>query len=196
MLYFGYETRWNTAKSLRKWFDRKCLRSLKPEERKHVRKYISDYRIHVFEAAWLSDEQLDLFHGDFRIILDYFNQMRKDRSCQPSKTVIDHVRAFLDLMSALTGDQRFNEIYPDIAKKGGQVSMCTIIDEYMEKGKETGYQEGVDVGADKKTVEFIAYIMRTHQLSYDEAADYLGVGSQKEKYRPAVEKTIQEGVQV
>jgi len=184
VLYFGYETRWNTAKSLKKWFDRKCLRSLKPEERKHVRKYIPDYRIHVFEAAWLECEQLDLFHGDFRIILDYFNQMRKDRSYQPSKTVIDHVRAFLDLLSALTGDQRFNEIYPDIAKKGGQVTMCTVIDQYIEKG------------VDKRTVEILVNVMQQRQITYDEAVDLLCLSdSDRKQYRSAVEEAMRETVQ-
>jgi len=60
---------------------------------------------------------------------------------------------------------------------------------------EIGREKGVDIGADKKTVEIIAYIMRTHHLTYDEAADYLGVGSEKEKYRSAVEEAMRETVQ-
>ena len=34
--------------------------------------YVADIKINVFEIAYLSDEQLNRFHSDFRIVADLF----------------------------------------------------------------------------------------------------------------------------
>lgn len=33
---------------------------------------VNDYRINLFEIAYLSNEQVNLFKSDFRIVADYF----------------------------------------------------------------------------------------------------------------------------
>lgn len=57
VLYFGYEKPWSSSKSL---LDRLTVSdALKP--------YVQDYRINVFEIAYLTPEQVKLFQSDFRI---------------------------------------------------------------------------------------------------------------------------------
>ena len=70
---------------------------------------MSDHRINVFEISFLTDEQTERFTSDFRIVADYFVQMRRNRDYVPSHRVIKHVDAVLKLLSALTRDNRFEE---------------------------------------------------------------------------------------
>ena len=64
VLYFGYEHRWNKPASLLK-----CL-----EIPKGLEPFVSDYNINIFEIAWLTDEKVDMFKSDFRIVADYGGQ--------------------------------------------------------------------------------------------------------------------------
>ena len=62
VLYFGYKSHWNGPKTLMSSMN--VLEELKP--------YVNDYRMNLFEIAWLSDEQVGMFQSDFRIVADYF----------------------------------------------------------------------------------------------------------------------------
>ena len=79
-----------------------------PEE---LKPFFNDYEIHVFDIAYLSDEEVERFQSDFRIVADYFVQMRKDPDNYiPSQKEIKHVDEVLKLMKALTGDDSIEEI--------------------------------------------------------------------------------------
>lgn len=69
VLYFGMK-RWDTAKSLKELLDI-------PEE---LELYVNDYRIHVIEVAYLTDEQVRMFQSDFRIVAEFFIQKRKTKN--------------------------------------------------------------------------------------------------------------------
>lgn len=74
-----------------------------------LKPFVNDYRLNLFEIAWLSDDEVKLFKSDFRIVIDYFVQMRKHRDYKPSKDTIKHVHELLQLMSVMTGDNRYEE---------------------------------------------------------------------------------------
>ena len=44
-----------------------------------LEEYVNDYKIHVFEIAYLTEDQVKLFRSDFRIVADYFVQKRKNK---------------------------------------------------------------------------------------------------------------------
>ena len=52
---------------------------------------MNDLKLNVFEVAFLTDEQIERFTSDFRIVADYFVQMRRDRDYVPSRQVVEHV---------------------------------------------------------------------------------------------------------
>ncbi len=52
---------------------------------------MNDLKLDVFEVAFLTDEQIERFTSDFRIVADYFVQMRRDRDYVPSRQVVEHV---------------------------------------------------------------------------------------------------------
>ena len=95
VLYFG-ERRWTAPRSL---YERIEV----PEE---LRPFVNDLKLNVFEVAFLADEQVERFTSDFKIVADYFVQMRRDRDYVPSRQVVEHVDAVLKLLSALTQNNR------------------------------------------------------------------------------------------
>ncbi len=73
---------------------------------KQLEPFVNDYKINLVEVAFL-DDQLDNFHSDFRIVAEYFINKRKNTDYLPSAQEIKHVDAFLKLMQALEGDDRY-----------------------------------------------------------------------------------------
>ena len=39
--------------------------------------YVSDYKVNLFEVAWLSDEQIAMFQSDFKVVADYFGRSER-----------------------------------------------------------------------------------------------------------------------
>jgi hypothetical protein len=89
----------------------------------------------VFDIAFLSEEQVLMFKSDFRIVADYFVQMRKHKTYKPTKDTIKHVDEVLKLMSVLTEDTRFEEVQKSERKVS---NMCQILDEVEARGEARG----------------------------------------------------------
>ena len=134
ILYFG-EKHWTQPRSL-------LERLSVPEE---LKPYVSDYRINVFEIAWLSDEQVQMFQSDFKFVADYFVQVRKNKDYIPSKETITHVHEVLQLMAALTNDRRFEDIQNE-TEKGERQTMCEILDRVEARGISIGEARGIKLG--------------------------------------------------
>jgi hypothetical protein len=123
VLYFGTKHHWNAPKSLHEALDI-------PER---FKRYVNDYKINLFEIAFLEPEQVAMFKSDFKIVADYFVQVRKNKDYIPSNDTIKHVDEVLKLMAALTGDHRF-ENYQNETQKGGSVKMCEVLDKIENRG--------------------------------------------------------------
>lgn len=100
VLYFG-KSRWKNHRSLYE-----CLNI--PEK---MKPFVNDYRIHVLEVSWLTKQELELFHSDFRVVAEYFVQARKNKDYCPTPQVLKHIHEVLQLISALTGDHRLEQNY-------------------------------------------------------------------------------------
>lgn len=121
VLYFG-QTRWNQPKNLKQVIH--VPKELEP--------YVNDYKIHVFEISWLSDEQVGMFRSDFGIVAEYFTQMRKNKNYAPSERQIQHVDEVLKLLSVFGEDGKLAELAESNEKKG-EKKMAGIIDRYIEE---------------------------------------------------------------
>ena len=95
-MYFGNK-RWEKPKSLCEAINISDV----------VKPFVSDYKINVFEIAYLSDEQINMFKSDFKIVADYFVQLRKNKNYVPSRKVIKHVAEVLQLLQILTGNKKY-----------------------------------------------------------------------------------------
>ena len=101
VLYFGYKKHWKGPKTLHGALD--IPAELKP--------YVSNHRMNLFEVAWLSREQVKQFKSDFRIVADYFVQMRENNDYQPDPVKMQHVQEVLQLLNVMDQDKRFEEAY-------------------------------------------------------------------------------------
>ena len=130
VLYFGYKRHWNQPENL-------LGRLNVPEE---LQPYVSDYKINIFEIAWLTDEEVSMFQSDFRLVADYFVQMRKNSGYVPPRDTIRHVHEFLQLMTVMTGDHRYEEAYG--TAEGRLSNMCEVMEAAEKKGIEQGLEQG------------------------------------------------------
>ena len=162
VLYLGYEKRWNYPKRL---FDVLDID-------KDIRPYVNDFKINLFEIAYLEREKIDLFKSDFRILADYLYQMRKNRDYIADETNIAHVEELLTLMSAMTGDNRFEETINDFKGKE-KVNMCEVLDRVEARGIEKGRLEGRQEG----TINTLISLVKDGILSLDEAAIRAGMSA-------------------
>lgn len=165
VLHFGME-KWNKNKSLSECFS--VSKELEP--------YFSDYRINVFDIAYLSDEQVAMFKSDFQIVADYFVQMRKNKDYQPSVKTIKHVDEILKLMSVLTEDTRFETVQNSERKVH---NMSEFLNAVEEKGRAQGRAQG-------RAEERIKAIKRLIQK--EQGKEFiLSLGYSEEEYREAEE---------
>ena len=142
VLYFGYE-RWSYPKNL--------IDILEIPE--GFEPYIGDYSMNLFEISYLSDETVSKFKSDFRYVAQVFTQSRLIHegkldhfSLAPGEIV--HSVEVLELLSVMTGDDRFERAYNE-SLQGGSVSMFTVLDFYENKGREEGLKEGLEKGLEQ-----------------------------------------------
>lgn len=131
VLYFGYKKRWDKPLSLKQ-----CL-----EIPKEFAEFVNDYKINLFEIAYLTRQQVALFKSDFRIVADYFVQMRESGDYIPNPQQIRHVQETMQLLSAMTRDDRFEEVCKEAAE-GGLKNMCEVLDKIEDRGRKEGRMEG------------------------------------------------------
>ena len=171
VLYFGYNSRWNQPKSL--------FELLEIDER--IKPYVNDFKINLFEIAYLDREKIDMFKSDFWILADYLYQMRVNKDYVAGDTVIEHVDELLMLMSAMTKDYRFEDTINEVKGKE-HVTMCEVLDRVEARGREEGIKEGIKEG----TVNILSSLVNDGILSIADAAKRAGIS--EESFRVYLER--------
>lgn len=119
--------------------------------------FVEDYRIRVFDIAFLDDAVIDCFTSDFKVVARFFKNKRLGRQAEVSqdRQTLTHVEALMDLFSAFTNDNRYREAYERtlrfMVERGEAVDMCSVIDYYVEKGMEQGIEQGIEL-ATRRTI--------------------------------------------
>ena len=156
VLYFGTEEKWSKAKHLYDCFE--IPEKLKP--------FVNDYKINVFNIAFLSQKTIAMFKSDFKIIAEYFRAKRLNQKYKGSKEKLKHANETLKMFSALTGDNSFEKVYNEDNFKKGGITMCDVVERIRDEGITEGILEGkADVirkmlDANALTIEQIADILK------------------------------------
>ena len=159
VLYLGYEKEWKYPKTLFEVLD--IDEDIKP--------YVNDFKINLFEIAYLDKEKINLFKSDFRILADYLYQMRVNKDYIADETTIEHVEELLTLMSAMTGDNRFEETINDLKGKE-KINMCEVLDRVEARGIEKGIEQGIEQGVKRGTINTLISLVNDGILSSYEAS--------------------------
>ena len=162
-LYFGYKKHWDKPLTLHGCLD--IPEGLKP--------YVNDYKINLFEIAYLTEEQVSLFKSDFRIVADYFVQMRKNNCYVAKPETIRHVHGLLELMAVMTNDQRFMEACNSIGKE--DANMCEVLDQIEKRGIEKGIEQGIKQGIEQGIEQTAINMLNAGKLSIEEISSYSGL---------------------
>ncbi|MCI6497375.1 MAG: Rpn family recombination-promoting nuclease/putative transposase [Lachnospiraceae bacterium] len=149
VLYFG-ERKWSRNKTLYETLN--ILDNIKP--------FVNDYKINVFEIAYMTSKEVEKFTSDFKIVADYFVQKRMKRDYKPINKAIKHVDELLKLMTVLTGDSRFEEQIKEMHKEEGEVKMCEVLDKIENRGIEIGETRGRKIGEKLGEVKALYFYMK------------------------------------
>ena len=131
VLYFGTEEKWSKAKHLYDCFE--VPEKLKP--------FVNDYKINVFNIAFLSSKTIAMFKSDFKIIAEYFRAKRLNQKYKGSKEKLKHANETLKMFSALTGDDSFEKVYNEGNFKKGGITMCDVVERIRNDGRIEGRTE-------------------------------------------------------
>ena len=133
VLYFGTEEKWSKAKHLYDCFEVPV--KLKP--------FVNDYKINVFNIAFLSPKTISMFKSDFKIIAEYFRAKRLNQKYKGSKEKLKHANETLKMFSALTGDDSFEKVYNEGNFKKGGITMCDVVERIRDEGITAGINKGI-----------------------------------------------------
>lgn len=131
VLYFGTEEKWAKAKHLYDCFE--VPEKLKP--------FVNDYKINVFNIAFLSPKTIAMFKSDFKIIAEYFRAKRLNQKYKGSKEKLKHANETLKMFSALTGDDSFEKVYNEGNFNKGGITMCDVVERIRNDGRTEGRTE-------------------------------------------------------
>ena len=120
----------------------------------NVAKYANNYKLNVFEIAYLTEEQIEMFQSDFGIIADYFVKRRKGYKNIENHKPIKHVDEMLKFMEIFAEDERFLKLNLEKKKKGA-ITMCTILDAVEGRGIEKGITQGIIKGEALKLIMLV-----------------------------------------
>ena len=168
ILYWG-KGHWQQPRSLLHLWEEKKI----PDE---VKEYIDDIKIFVFDMRYLSKEVRNLFKSDMRIVVDY---LAEGENYVPTDQKIVHLEALLLMLKALTGDNRYEILIPDmknLESEEGGITMCELLDKYEKRGKAEGREEGREESIRNlmETMKWTAeQAMSALKIPDDERANYL-----------------------
>lgn len=133
VLYWGAR-HWDAPQSIHQLFSGAQLH----------KEFVDNIKLQVYEMAHLSKEVRERFHSDMRIIVDY---LAEDENYVPTDQKIVHLEELLMMLSALTGDVKYEEIIPEMQEKEkeqGGINMCNLFDKYEKIGMEKGMEKGME----------------------------------------------------
>lgn len=156
VLYFGTKRHWKKNRSLRDVV-------FVPDE---LDNYVSDYKINVFELAWLSDEQIQAFKSDFREVALFLRSLRTGEEFQESDRKIAHVMEILDLFRVMGENETdlgivLNEYSKDNNSTKGGIGMGDPMKKYRNRIKtEQAIDDAISALKEKIAPETVAKIVK------------------------------------
>lgn len=125
---------------------------------KGMEDFVQDYKITIFDIAFLSAETISKFKSTFKHVAHFFKYGRFPDEYKPLDEKIEHLEAFLDLLEVFTGDNKHTEIKDELSsrqKEGAEIAMCSIVDKYTNDGIKQGIEQGIERGIKQNCKQII-----------------------------------------
>ena len=133
-----------------------------------MEKYINDYKIQIFEVAWLTEEEIERFQSDFRIVANFFTQKRKNKDYIPDDpTEIKRYRDVVEISQSMfvgsydglrenrkietesfmmAGTFTHTNIRREDLPEGDEINMCKAMDQLFQRMRNEGESIGIEKG--------------------------------------------------
>lgn len=128
-----------------------------------MEKFVQDYKIIVFDIAFLPDKTINSFKSTFKHVAHFFKNKRLLDDYKPLDEEIEHLEAFLDLLKVFTGDKRYEEIKYSLLesqRKGEVVTMCSVVEKFTNEGIKQGIKQGIEQGIEQGEKQIILNMHR------------------------------------
>lgn len=125
-----------------------ALRDLMGEIPKELEPYFQDYRIHVFDIAFLSDDVIASFRSDFRVVAQFLKNRRLGRPALSDNKVLDYPAEIAEFLAVFTGDNRYRSLKSAaeaVRQKGEGMAICWVAQELIEQGEKQGMERGEEL---------------------------------------------------
>ncbi len=110
-------------------------------------KYINDYKINLFQIAFLEDDIIEKFTSDFKIVAKFFKNKRLGKEFMNDKQTIKHIDEMIKFLRTVTGDKRYEINVNEIPKqKGDVINMCSVAEAIENRGIKKGIEQGIEQG--------------------------------------------------
>ena len=162
VLYFGTDHMWSTNKTL---YD--CFENV-PEK---LMPFVNNYKINVFNLAWLSEKQINMFRSDFKCIVEFLRTQRLKIRYEGSREKLQHANETLKLFSALMGDDSFEKVYNETNPNIGGATMCNVVEEIRNEGRTEGRTE--------QAIEAAINLLKMNVLTPEQIAQAQGLPLEK-----------------
>ena len=125
--------------------------------------YVQDYKVKVFDIAYLEGDIIEKFTSDFRLVANFFKNKRLGRPDSFGNDKITHVQELIDFFAVFTNDKRYKKIkykLRNMKKKGMVVKMCHIAQALEEEGIKKGMKQGVKQGIKQERINRIQIMIK------------------------------------
>ena len=164
VLYFGTKGRWRHYKSLKEIMN--TPKELEP--------FINDYKINVFELAWLTDEQINNFTSDFRYVAILLRRLRTGKPYPLDNINYKHAREILDLFYVMSQNNKEIDLFFKQESINdniftGRSEMNKLIQSFIIEGAEKQViEDAKSLYANGVSVELIAKSLKMTQKKVKE----------------------------
>ncbi len=186
VLYWG-DKAWNASHDFYRFFRRKKIHRM-------ARKYIDNVCLHMYSMRTLPLEIRQRFKSDMRVVVDY---LAEGKEYEPADQEIVDIGGTMCMLYALTGDEDFINnigIMQERQKRGGRVTMCEVVDKFVQRGIKLGMEKGIreekirsatafvkETIMQKQSKEYIKNMLQTcFQLKEEEADNLYREGYERE----------------
>ena len=161
VLYFGYQGHWNAPLSI--------LGSLEVPD--ILKPYVTDVKVNLYEIAYLTWEQVNLFRSDFKEVARYFVQMRESGDYKPSDDELAHIESVLQLLNVMDKDHRFETAI----NKRKEVKGVRKMSEWLTKVINENQAIGMAKGRAEGQIATLTDLVRKNLISVKDAAEQAGL---------------------
>lgn len=164
------------------WIGKKSLLEILDIPDKFI-SFVQDYKINVFDIAYLEDEVIASFTSDFKLVAKFFKNKRLGLDAMNDDTTeMKHPEELMELFSVFTGDSSYEKLIPEILerkKKGEVITMCSVAQGLMEKGRSEQFRKDMlnhiktlrELDVDNDRIKEL--IIKNHGLTEEEAEEFL-----------------------